>query len=80
MFKGILNIFLTDLYFEQIYIYIQFSGDGKGGVTGTYEIKNRGLRSLITVPPLVTMAFLMWFNHNKIPYLHFLLALCYNHT
>jgi hypothetical protein len=28
----------------------------------------------------VTMAFLMWFNHTKIPYLHFLLALCFNHT
>ena len=35
--------FSSDLYFFVIYIYICFSGDGEGGVTGDSELKYRGL-------------------------------------
>ena len=34
IFKDIVTIYKLDLYFEHIYIYIQFSGDGRGGGDG----------------------------------------------
>ena len=57
IFKDIVTIYKLDLYFEHIYIYIQFSGDGRGGVTGTYEIKNRSL----TLNPEILNEFLLQF-------------------
>ena len=42
--SSLLHAFVADLYFYIIYIYICFSGDGKGGVTGDSELKYRGLR------------------------------------
>ena len=44
-FHLIFFIIKRHLYFSSIYIYICFPGDGKGGVTGNIESKDRGLTS-----------------------------------